>query len=194
MPRDTGLDWSTRNRPAGSKPRVIIIGAGVAGMATGCYGQMSGMETRIFEKHVLPGGCCTAWSRDGYIFDYCIEWLIGTGAGNDANQVWRELGALDGKTVTNFEMFNRVVDEHGQSVTFYNDPDRLERHLLDISPADASAIRSFCRDLKRFTTIDLYPFLKPSSLQTPRERWSTLMKILPAFRLFWRNAATQMDA
>ncbi|KDN80770.1 FAD-dependent oxidoreductase [Kitasatospora cheerisanensis KCTC 2395] len=126
-------------RPAtrADAPNVIVIGAGIGGMATGCYAQMSGMRSRIFEKHVLPGGCCTAWSRKGYLFDYCIDWLIGTAPGNDANRVWRELGALDGKTITNFDLFNRVVDEHGRSVTFYNDPDRLERQLLEISPADA---------------------------------------------------------
>ncbi|MGP4002413.1 phytoene desaturase family protein [Streptomyces sp. 8N706] len=192
MSHEPGPDWSIRDRTPGGSPRVIIIGAGVSGMATGCYAQMSGMETRILEKHVLPGGCCTAWSREGFIFDYCIEWLIGTGAGNDANQVWRELGALDGKTMTNFEMFNRVVDENGRSVTFYNDPDRLERHLLEVSPADARLIRSFCRDLRRFLRIDLYPFLTPSPLKTPRERLRTLFTVLPAFRLFWRTAATQM--
>jgi phytoene dehydrogenase-like protein len=192
MSHDTGPDWSSRDRAPGGRPRVIIIGAGVSGMSTGCYAQMSGMETRIFEKHVLPGGCCTAWSRGGYIFDYCIEWLIGTAPGNDANQVWRELGALDGKTVTNFEMFNRVVGEDGRSVTFYNDPDRLEAHLLEVSPADARLIRSFCRDLRRFIDIDLYPFLKPSALQTPREKLAMLRTVLPAFLLFWRTAATQM--
>lgn len=193
MPRDTGPDWSTRDRVPGGKPRVIIIGAGVGGMATGCYAQMSGIQTRIFEKHVLPGGCCTAWSREGYIFDYCIEWLIGTGAGNDANQVWRELGALDGKKIMNFEMFNKVVDENGRSVTFYNDPDRLERHLLEISPVDAPLIRSFCQDLRRFININLYPFLTPPPLKTPREKIATLLTVLPAFRLFWRTAATQMS-
>lgn len=105
-------EWSVPGREKDGGPRVIVIGAGVAGMSTGCYAQMNGMRSRIFEKHVLPGGCCTAWSRDGYIFDYCIEWLIGTAIGNEANQVWRELGALDGKTITNFDMFNRVVDEY----------------------------------------------------------------------------------
>jgi phytoene dehydrogenase-like protein len=189
--RDTGPDWS--DRAPGGDPRVIIIGAGVAGLATGCYGQMSGLSTRVFEKHVLPGGCCTAWSREGYIFDYCIEWLIGTAKGNDANQIWRELGALDGKTIKNFEMFNRVVDTDGRSVTFYNDPDRLRRHLLEISPADAALIRSFCRDLRRFVDIDLYPFLTPPPLKTVREKLRTLATVLPAFRLFWRTAATQMD-
>ncbi|MFF4418954.1 phytoene desaturase family protein [Streptosporangium sp. NPDC001559] len=192
MPAETEQDWSVRERPPGGRPRVLVIGGGVAGMATGCYAQMSGMETRVLERHVLPGGCCTAWARDGYVFDYCIEWLIGTAPGNNANQVWRELGALDGKTITNFEMFNKVTDETGRSVTFYNDPDRLERHLLEVSPADAALIRSFCRDLRRFVNIDLYPFLKPPPLQTAREKLGTLRTVLPAFRLFWRTAATQM--
>lgn len=175
------------------RPKLIIIGAGVAGMATGAYAQMSGFDSRIFEMHVLPGGCCTSWSRKGYIFDYCIEWLIGTGAGNDANQVWRELGALDGKQITNFEIFNRVVDEQGRAVMFYNDPDRLERHLCEISPEDQRPIRAFCADLRRFVKLPLYPFLKPSALMTWRERLRMILDVLPAFRLFWRTAATPMD-
>ncbi|WP_234343855.1 phytoene desaturase family protein [Streptomyces sp. NRRL F-5123] len=175
-------------------PKVIVVGAGVSGLAAGCYAQMSGMESRIFEKHVLPGGCCTSWARQGYLFDYCIDWLIGTAPGNDAHQVWRELGALDGKSITDFEIFNRVVDEHGREVRFYNDPDRLQAHLLELSPADARHIRRFCADLRRFTAIDLYPFLTPPPLRSVREKLELARKVLPAFRLFWRTGATQMDA
>jgi phytoene dehydrogenase-like protein len=178
----------------GASPRVIVIGAGVAGLAAGCYAQMSGMRTHVFEKHVLPGGCCTAWARQGYLLDYCIEWLIGTGDGNEANQVWRELGALDGKRIVDFGLFNRVVDESGRSVTFYNDADRLEQHLLGISPTDASLIRSFCRDLRRFAGISLYPFLTPPPLRTPRERLRFLRQVLPRFPLFWRTGATSMNS
>ncbi|MFE7459104.1 phytoene desaturase family protein [Streptomyces sp. NPDC057554] len=192
LQKDTADDWGSRERTPGTPPRVIVIGAGVAGLSTGCYAQMSGARTRVFEKHVLPGGCCTAWSRDGYLFDYCIEWLIGTAPGNNAHQVWRELGALDGKTVTNFELFNKVEDESGRSVTFYNDPDRLEAHLLALSPADAPLIRAFTRDLRRFIAIELYPFLTAPALRTVRERAATLRTVLPAFRLFWRTAATPM--
>ncbi|MFJ1747417.1 phytoene desaturase family protein [Streptomyces sp. NPDC088116] len=193
MSRDTRTVWHARDRTPGDKPRVIVIGAGIGGLSTGCYAQMSGAETRIFERHVLPGGCCTAWSRQDYVFDYCIEWLTGTGRGNDASRVWRELGALDGKTIANFEMFNTVTDENGRSVTFYNDPDRLERHLLEISPADARPIRAFCRDLRRFIDTNLYPFLTPPPLQTPREKLAMLRAILPDFLLFWRTAATRME-
>ncbi|WP_399094928.1 phytoene desaturase family protein [Streptomyces sp. BBFR2] len=177
---------------ARNAPRVIIIGAGISGMAAGCYARMSGLDTLILEKHVLPGGCCTAWSRDGYLFDYCIEWLSGTAPGTAAHQVWQELGALDGKTVTHFDRFNHVVDEDGRGVSFYNDPDRLERHLLALSPADARPIRAFCRDLRRFATLDLHP-LTPPPLRTVREKARMARTVLPAFRLLWRTAATPMD-
>jgi phytoene dehydrogenase-like protein len=190
--RDGGPAWGERTRRPGDRPRVIVIGAGVAGLATGAYAQMSGMETRVFEKHVLPGGCCTAWSREGYLFDYCIEWLIGTAPGNDAHRIWRELGALDGKTITHFDVFNRVVDTDGRHVDFHNDPDRLQEHLLALAPGDARPIRAYCRDLRRFTRLEMYPVLTPPPLRTLRERADLLRTVLPAFPLLWRTAATPM--
>jgi phytoene dehydrogenase-like protein len=48
---------------------LIIIGAGLAGLATGCYGQMNGYATKIFEMQEKPGGVCVSWKRKGYIFD-----------------------------------------------------------------------------------------------------------------------------
>ncbi|WP_418957514.1 phytoene desaturase family protein [Streptomyces tritici] len=194
MSREHRPVWERRpGRAPGEPPRVIVVGAGIGGLSTGAYAQMSGAETRIFERHVLPGGCCTAWSRQDYVFDYCIEWLTGTGRNNDAARLWRELGALDGKTVAHFEMFNTVTDETGRSVTFYNDPDRLEAHLLELSPADARPIRAFCRDLRRFIGINLYPFLTPPPLQSPREKLRTLRAVLPSFVTLWRTAATRME-
>ena len=52
---------------------IIIIGAGIAGLAAGCYAQMNSYDTQIFELHDLPGGLCTAWERKEYIFDGCIH-------------------------------------------------------------------------------------------------------------------------
>jgi len=46
---------------------IIIIGAGLAGLSTGIYGQMNGYRTRIFEHDKKPGGVCTAWKRKGNI-------------------------------------------------------------------------------------------------------------------------------
>jgi ribulose 1,5-bisphosphate synthetase/thiazole synthase len=35
---------------------IIIVGAGIAGLSAGCYGQMNGYRTQIFEMHTTPGG------------------------------------------------------------------------------------------------------------------------------------------
>ncbi|OYT33480.1 hypothetical protein B6U96_15390 [Archaeoglobales archaeon ex4484_92] len=58
--------------------KVIIIGAGIAGLSTGCYLQMNGYETQIFEMSQSPDGLCTSWKRKGYVFDGCIHWLVGS--------------------------------------------------------------------------------------------------------------------
>lgn len=174
------------------KPTVIVIGAGISGLSTGTYLQMNGFETRVFEKHLLPGGSCTAWTRKGYIFDYCIDWLIGSGEGSKAHQLWKELGALEGKKINNFDTFNQVIDEQGQILTIYNDPDLLEKHLLEISPIDKKIIQSFCNDYRKFIKTDVYESLKPKPLRTFKDKFEMLMELLPVFRLFWRTATTPM--
>ena len=42
---------------------IIIIGAGLSGLSAGCYGQMNGYRTQIFEMHSKAGGACTSWKR-----------------------------------------------------------------------------------------------------------------------------------
>ena len=71
---------------------IIIIGAGIAGLSAGCYGQMNGYRTQIFEMHDLPGGLCTSWKRKGYTFDGCIHWLVGSRPGTEFHRIWEELG------------------------------------------------------------------------------------------------------
>ena len=59
-------------------PRLVIVGAGVAGLAAGCYAARSGYRTTILEMHDLPGGLCTSWRRKGYFFDGSVAGLAGT--------------------------------------------------------------------------------------------------------------------
>ncbi|MCX7596409.1 MAG: NAD(P)-binding protein [Fischerella sp.] len=48
---------------------IIIIAAGIAGLAAGCYAQMNGYRTQIFELHNQPRGLCTTWECKGYVSD-----------------------------------------------------------------------------------------------------------------------------
>jgi phytoene dehydrogenase-like protein len=71
--------------------KITIIGAGVSGLSAGCYLQMNGFETEIFEKHSKPGGLCTSWKVGEYTFNGCLHWLLGSNNSNPFYKLWSEL-------------------------------------------------------------------------------------------------------
>jgi phytoene dehydrogenase-like protein len=176
-----------------SRQTMIIIGAGIGGLATGCYAQMNGYQSHIFELHEIPGGCCTGWKRGDFTFDVCVSWLLGSGPGNELHQIWLELGALQGKEMRNFDVFNAVETTAGHTVRFYSNPDRLEAHLAEISPDDIKQIREFCNGLRRFQKcLAAYPFLKPVGLMGTFEKLRMYLGFLPYFRLISKSITTLM--
>jgi phytoene dehydrogenase-like protein len=122
---------------------IIIIGAGFAGMAAGIYAQMNGYSTRIYELHDQPGGLCTAWKRKGYTIDGCIHWLVGSSPQNGMNRFWQEVGVAQGRQIIDLDEFARFEGQDGRTVIFYSDLERLEQHLLQLSPQDAKPIHEF---------------------------------------------------
>ncbi|GLJ90761.1 phytoene desaturase family protein [Streptomyces poonensis] len=172
---------------------MIIIGGGLGGLSTGCYARMNGYRTRIFEMHEIPGGSCTGWDRSDFTFDWCVSWLLGNGPGNEMYRIWLELGALQGKEMRHFDVFNIVRGRDGRAVYFYSDPDRLEAHLLDLSPADAAPIREFCAGVRTFRkALAVYPFLKPVGLMGRLERWRMMASFVPYFATVRRSMAVLM--
>ncbi|MER6501953.1 NAD(P)/FAD-dependent oxidoreductase [Streptomyces sp. NPDC001455] len=173
---------------------MIIIGAGLGGLSTGCYARMNGYRTHILEMHELPGGCCTAWDRGDFTLDPCVSWLLGSGPGNEMHQIWLELGALQGKEIRHFDVFNVVRGRCGRAVYFYSDPDRLQAHLTDLSPVDAPLIRGFCKQLRAFRKcLAVYPFLKPVGLMSTPERWRMLAGFIPHFNAVRKSMGILMS-
>lgn len=146
-----------------AEPSIIIIGAGIAGLSAGCYGQMNGYRTQIFERHNLPGGLCTSWKRKGYTFDGCIHHLAGASPKSSLYAMWEELGAVQERPFIHRDFLVQVEDPTGKALTVYTDIDRLERHMKELAPADASVIDEYIRAAWRFTGLDLLalPAAKP---------------------------------
>jgi phytoene dehydrogenase-like protein len=134
---------------------MIIIGAGMGGLSTGCYAQMNGFDTKIFEMHSLPGGQCTAWKRGGFTFDGCIHHLAGCKSGYLLYQLWEELGAFPALQPIFPEDMCQVEDEAGKRFTVYVDLERLGQQMLELAPQDASAINSYIKAAKTFETLDM---------------------------------------
>ncbi len=143
--------------------KAVIIGGGVAGLSAGCYAQMNGYETEIYEMHNLPGGLCTGWQRKGYTFDGCIHWLVGSKADTAMHQIWRSLGALAEQPLHHHEEFIRITGPDGRTVIQFTDLDRLEQHLLEVSPADEAVIRELIRGARSLVKLEM-PVGKPQEL------------------------------
>lgn len=139
-----------------SKDKLIIIGAGIAGLSTGCYARMNGYDVTIFEKHTLPGGMCTSWTRKGFTFDYCIHNLSGTAPQSDLRQVWDELGALDNIPIIDHDVFVRIESSSGEQLDWFTKLDSLESHLKSIAPGDSPAINDLIEAARKFTGADFF--------------------------------------
>ncbi len=130
---------------------ILIIGAGIAGLSAGCYARMNGYKARIFELHDKPGGLCTSWSRKGYTFDGCIEWLIGSTPGTAMNNIWCELGAAQGRQFIHHDAYQRIQGSNDRCLSLYTNLDRLERHMKELAPNDSEAIEEFIKGARDFS-------------------------------------------
>jgi phytoene dehydrogenase-like protein len=159
--------------------KIIIIGGGIAGLSAGVFGQKYGFDTEIFEMHSVPGWQCTAWERKGYLFDYCIQWLMGSSSGS-MNTLWRQLGALsEDVPIINTEVFIRNVDKEGQEFLIYKDMQKWRAYLKSISPEDEEAIsRMFSIIDKLSFSGDIEEIMKPKPLRRTLPTLKILLRML----------------
>ncbi|HEY7550578.1 MAG TPA: NAD(P)/FAD-dependent oxidoreductase [Hyphomicrobiaceae bacterium] len=147
---------------------ILIIGAGIGGLSTGCYARMNGYRATILEMHDAPGGMCTSWKRHGYTFDGCIHNLAGTTPASVFHAMWRELGVIPAVAMHSFEELVRVERPEGGPLTVYTDLDRLQRHLTELAPADAKVIDELIGAARHFATFDLLGLALAGPLERAR--------------------------
>jgi len=113
-----------------SDKTILIIGAGLAGLSTGCFAQMNGYSSHILEHHSQPGGVAAAWKRHGYLIDGGIHFLMGHRPGTALHELYRQLGILPGTRCVDMTTYGRFTDEvSGRSVDVTRDLHRLAADL-----------------------------------------------------------------
>ena len=163
---------------------IAIVGGGIAGLSAGCYGRMNGYQTTIFEMHDLPGGQCTAWTRNGYTIDGCIHWLVGSSSANSFNKVWRELGAVQGRKFVDHDEYLRVTSG-GKTFTVYTSAEKLRKHMKELAPGDAKVIDGFVDAIRKLGEHDM-GLEKPHELWTFKDSFDSFIKTLPYFGIFFK--------
>lgn len=136
--------------------KVIIVGAGISGLAAGVYARQSGFETTIYESHSIPGGASTSWRRGGYLFEGGMNWLTGSSERKQLNRLWREVGALDDSVrITQRDPFFNITDQNGTKVSLYRDLTAMREHFLSIAPEDKKEIEKLIKDVRLLSSVQM---------------------------------------
>jgi phytoene desaturase len=129
--------------------RVIIIGAGIGGIATAILLARKGFGVAVYEKNPWPGGRCGRIVRDGHRFDLGATIFL---MPETYRSVFREMGleleeCFDFKPV---ESLYHIHFDDGSVLDFTTDPKRMEQQLESLEPGSYRRMLSFIRLGYRF--------------------------------------------
>lgn len=173
--------------------KINIIGAGISGLSAGCYLQMKGFETEIFEKHSKPGGLCTSWQVGEYTFDGCLHWLLGSNNSSPFYKLWSQLIDMDSCEFVNHDVRVEIevehsLDKYGSKVFhLYTNLSRLEKYMLDIAPEDSAQIKKLIRSMRMIQHYEIPPEIATLPAYYSMKQRIRMIKHLPLLFFMLRN-------
>jgi phytoene dehydrogenase-like protein len=162
--------------------KVIVIGAGIAGLTAAIYARRSGFDVTLVEQHGIAGGMCTSWKRKGYLFEGAIHWLTGSHPKTAVHQIWKDTGALSEDVPVLLNEPFRSVEYDGKIIHLYRGADKTAEHLRKISPADGRQLQRLLRDVKAAARMQM-PIFDIKGVKTKHPKRVTvgfLFNMLPA--------------
>jgi len=161
-----------------STQKAIIIGAGIAGIATAIRLAVKGYDVEVFEANNYPGGKLTSIEKGGYRFDAGPSLFT-------MPQYVDELFTLAGKNPRDYFNYQKLdvvcqyFYEDGTKITAYADEQKLAEEITAKTGEPAEAMQKFAANSKRIYQVTNHVFLERSlhRLKTYL-RFDTLKSIL----------------
>ena len=153
--------------------KVVIIGAGIAGLCAAVHARKCGYAVTVLEQHERPGGLATSWQRGTYTFEACLHWLLGSNLHDPMHALWREVFDIDRLHFVYPEEWMRVESEEGNSLSIYSNLERLGAELLRHAPQDEAQIRQFMHAVRSLSHCPL-----PSLSSAWQDRLTTGLQLL----------------
>jgi len=120
---------------------VIIIGAGLSGLVCGCYLAKAGMKVLVAEQHYKPGGYCTSFKRQGFIFSAAAHFLGGIKNGN-LGKIFDDHNIDKIVKIKKYDPSNIIITPKYR-VSFGDDLEKTIKEFQDNFPDESDNIKSF---------------------------------------------------
>jgi prolycopene isomerase len=162
---------------------VIVIGAGLGGLAAGATAARAGLRVLVLEQYRVPGGYAHDFRRGPFRFEVSLHAIDGVAPGGWSYEVLRNTGILERLQFARIDPFY-VLEAGGRALTAHADPVRYEAELVRAFPSEARGIRSLHDEAFAIFTdvrrLQLDAELgrredHPLALRTMDESWRALM-------------------
>jgi phytoene desaturase len=137
---------------------VIIIGAGIGGIATAVFLANNGYEVQIFEKNAVPGGRCGQLVNDGYRFDLGATMLMMPGI---YRQVFDALGIplFENNQVKALKDLYTIYFDNKESLVFSMDEYKMKLQLEKMETGSFEKSRDYIRKGYKIFQIGVKEFI-----------------------------------
>ena len=156
---------------------VIIIGAGPGGLASSILLAAAGLKVTVLERLPMVGGRTSSIEADGYKFDLGPTFFLYPRV---LDEIFRAAGTSlrDEVEMVRLDPQYRIQFGAGGKIDATPNPERMEREIASLSPADAAGFRKFIAEnrtkLALFEPCLEQPFLGWQDVLNVR-----LLKLLP---------------
>ena len=143
------------------RKNALIIGAGIAGIATAIRLAVKGYDVAIFEANSYPGGKLSEFEKDGFRFDAGPSLLT-------MPQYIDELFMLADKKPTEYFSYQKLdvvcnyFYEDGSYIKAYADEDKFITELSKATDEPETAIKKYAENSRRIYNITNHVFLERS--------------------------------
>jgi phytoene desaturase len=158
--------------------KVLIIGAGIAGIATAIRLAVKGYRIEVYEANSYPGGKLSQFNQDGYRFDAGPSLFT-------MPQYVDELFRLAGKDPLKYFRYQKLDEvcryfyEDGTRLTAYADVDKFSAQVNKQTDEAESAVKRYLKNSSTIYNITNNVFLERSlHLLKTYLRWDTFKSIL----------------
>ncbi len=127
--------------------KVIVIGAGFAGLSAACNLAADGFDVTVLEKNEVPGGRARRYEADGYVFDMGPSWYW-------MPDVFEQFFARFDKKVTDYYDLKRLDPSY---VVWFGRGDRMD------VPAEMPALEALFEHYEPGSTANLRKFLSEAA-------------------------------
>lgn len=127
------------------KKKVIIAGAGIAGLATAARLAAKGFDVTVFEQNDYPGGKLGFWQKEGYSFDKGPSLFI-------QPEIHEELYTYCGKDPADYlpyqplDVITHYFFNDGTRLNFYPDPERTAAETERVLGVPKEIVLRYLRD------------------------------------------------